>query len=190
MLTALAACLWPPHGWECLYLQGEVETSHPGLTKARLRPCCLQRLNAKSRRLLSERGDVCGEEGGPSLQETEAAGSSARSQAGQARRGPGGHGAPADKCTAAGRAWTAMHGPYIQASEKTRSWSRLRADAGPAQRQAGEGAPLVGSTLAPGWCAFILLLPQPLDLGSRRRVLGLLVFQRNVYNLISQMIPI
>ena len=37
---------------------------------------------------------------------------------------------------------------------------------------------------------FILLLPQPLDLGSRRQVFGLLVFQRNVYNLISQMIPI
>ena len=63
-------------------------------------------------------------------------------------------------------------------------------DAGAAWYQAGKGAPLLGRALAPGWYTFILLLPQPPDLGSRRQVLGLLVFQRNVYNLISQMIPI
>ena len=120
MLTALAACLRPPHGWECLYLQREVETSHPGLTKARLWPCCLQRPNAKSRRLLSERGDVRGEEGGPSLQESEAAGGPARSRAGQARCGPGGHGAPPDKCTAAGRAWDCDACPiYSSLTENT-----------------------------------------------------------------------
>ena len=121
----------------------------------------------------------------------------ARPQAAQRAPGTGRHGvdqaATGLRQTSAlqqGGHGTAMHVPYIQASQKTRSWSRLRVDAGAAWHQAGKGAPLLGRALAPGWCAFILLLPQPPDLGSRRQVLGLLVFQRNVYNLISQMIPI
>lgn len=82
-----------------------------------------------------------------------------------------GHGAPPDKCTAV-EAWDCDACPiYSSLSQKTRSWSRpvwMQA----AWYQAGKGAPLLGRALAPGWCAFILLLPSPCTSGPEGRCLA------------------
>lgn len=162
MLTALAACL--RHGWECLYLQREVETSH--LTYQGKTLAVLPAASECKEQAFSERGDVRGEEGRPSLQESEAAGGPARPP-GLGRHGgtrrprglrqtsalqQGGHG-------------TAMHVPYIQASQKNTELEPTRVDAAPVPGR--EGAPLLGRALAPGWCAFILL-SQPLHLGVQK----------------------
>lgn len=113
------------------------------------------------------------------------------SGAGQSRRGPGGHGAPPDKCTAAGwRAWDCDACPiYSSIIENTDLESTPCGCGGrPATSRKGRLPARNGISHGGGHLHYGAARAPRISIPESRCLC--LLFFSNVYNLISQMIPI